>query len=391
MALACIPGGLLMEAVGRKTTHLMTTLPCFIGWLTITYAPDYTALLIGRFLTGLCGGLIAPSTSVYIAETSAPKYRGLLLASVSLAQSLGLLTTHLLGTYLHWKTTAVITCALPAMAVVLLAISPESPAWLAKKGHAEQAETAFYWCRDEGEESKREIVEIINRHSNSPTSNVKLTTELSRRQFLWPLCIIVVFIVCNQWTGVNAMTFYTVTIMRTTLKTIDEYVAMLIIDVIRVGVSLLACIILKKLGRRPLALISGTGTTISLLTLSIFTYLKRDDGLTVVPMTSLVAYIVFVTVGFVPLPWVMMGEVFPLRTRNIGSAITSFMAFSAFFTVVKTSPAMFECLGGDGTFLVYGLVALFGTGFVYFCLPETKDRPLYMIEDRFQNKNSTEN
>lgn len=387
MAFGCILGGFLMENFGRKTTQILTTIPSLIGWLLISFSNNIWTILAGRFLTGLCGGLLGPSTGVYISETSEPKYRGFLLAAISLAMAWGLFLVHFLGTFLDWKITSGISCVLPIFSLVVLVLVPESPSWLAKKGKSEEAEKAFFWCRGKSEEAKKEITEMLQRQKNQSEDT---KTKLFTREFLKPLIVIVVFIVTNQWAGVNALTFYTVSIMRKTLgQGLDEYLAMLIVDLIRVIMSVVTCVIMKKIGRRPLALLSGVGTFSSLFLLSGYTFTSKffptlvDSWYSIIPMASLVAYITFITIGFVPLPWAMMGEIFPLVHRNIGSSISSFMAFAAFFSVVKTSPEMFDTLGTDGTFFIYGMVAFWGTIFNWFFLPETKDKTLNEIEDEF--------
>nr|CAI5868672.1 unnamed protein product [Callosobruchus analis] len=219
--------------------------------------------------------------------------------------------------------------------------------------------------------------------------------ELYMPEFWKPLVIIVVYIVTNQWVGVNAITFYTVAIMKDTIGDgLDEYLAMILVDAVRVVMSVIACILLRNCTRRSLALISGTGTFISLFTLSFFTYISKmypEYSLNWIPVVCLFLYIAAISIGFVPLPWALTGELFPLRLRSTGSSICSFMAFTAFFSVVKTSPGMFRTIGSSGTFLVYGVVALVGTIFVALFLPETKGKPLHEIEDGFKMKHSHSN
>lgn len=230
-----------------------------------------------------------------------------------------------------------------------------------------------------------------NQHSKMDENSLKeRLQELMVPEFLKPLGIITFYIVANQWAGINAITFYSVSVMKETIGSgLNEYVAMLIIDSLRLFMSIIACIMLRRFGRRPLALISGIGTFISLFSLTLYTFLIKlyPQGTSVyIPMTCLVFYILFVTSGFVPLPWAMMGEIFPLKHRSLGSGISSFAAFVAFFSVVKTTPAMFENFGPGGSFFIFGVVALVGTVFVYLFLPETKGRPLHEIEDGFKNK-----
>lgn len=89
MALGSIIGGFFGEKFGRKSTHLNVCVPLMVGWLLIYFANGTKLILIGRFLTGLCCGVLATCTGIFIAETSDPKYRGFLLGGISFAISLG--------------------------------------------------------------------------------------------------------------------------------------------------------------------------------------------------------------------------------------------------------------------------------------------------------------
>lgn len=385
-----------MEQFGRKASHLLTCVPCIAGWIIIYLAYNLELLLVGRFLTGLCVGLLGPSSSVYIGETSHPKYRGFLLAAISLAIALGLLFSHLLGTFFTWTTTALVCVVLPSVSLFLLCVVPESPSWLAKKGRLEEAVDAFHWCRGYSLEAKEELHAMLEKQKQ--TTEEKLTTKqtlamLLQPQFLKPLAIINVFFVTTQFCGVNAITFYSVSIMQDTVGDgLDKYTSMLIIDFIRVLVSLIACILLRRFGRRPLMSISGFGTAISLFILTAFIYssnhVKSLAAYSFIPLSALIGYITFVSLGMVPLPWAMSGEIFPLSLRGFGSGISSSIAFLAFFIVVKTSPMLFSGIGTWGTFLFYGTVAFFGTAALYVFLPETKNKTLQEIEEYFKGKTS---
>ncbi|KAJ8939309.1 hypothetical protein NQ314_011167, partial [Rhamnusium bicolor] len=211
MATGCIFGGILTENLGRRSTHMLTCIPSIIGWLVISFAINTRMILTGRFITGFCVGMLAPATGVYIGETSEPRYRGFLLAGISFAVSLGLFLSHLLGTFLHWQTTAVICSSMPAISLILMLFVPESPFWLAQKGQLVKAEKSFYWCRGSSETAKKELTIILERQ-NLQSQEIERTLlekfrELLVPEFFKPLGIITVYIVANQWAGVNAITF----------------------------------------------------------------------------------------------------------------------------------------------------------------------------------------
>lgn len=393
MAIGCIAGGVLMEKFGRKLAHLILSVPFIIGWILISVADTLTFLLIGRFITGFCVGLLGPIGAVYIGETCAPRYRGILLGAISFAVSLGILIVHVAGTFLHWQQTATICAVFPLLCFSIMIVVPESPAWLLAHGDLVKAREAFVWLRGSGVEATEELTDLIEKQARSKTQSASyswrnLHVEVQKRTFLRPLAVILVFFFVMQFSGVNIVIFYSVSIMRDTLGRdgINGYTATILIDFVRLIMSVLACVLLRKVGRRPLALFSAVGTALSLFGLAAYLYVARMGTAQIVwlPLLFLCLYICFISLGVVPLPWCMTGELFPLAIRGLGSGASAAFNFIVFFVVIQTGPGMFSTVGPEGAFLIYGIIAFFGAIFFYFFLPETKNRTLQQIEDGFK-------
>ncbi|XP_058458314.1 facilitated trehalose transporter Tret1-2 homolog isoform X2 [Malaya genurostris] len=395
MAAGCLLGGLLMEKFGRKTTHLILNISFAVGFCVLSMALTYDMILVGRFITGFSCGLVGPPASVYIAETSHPKYRGILLAGVTFAVSSGILVSHVFGTFFHWKMAALFCSFFMAVSYIFVVLCPESPTWLLSKGKRHEAECAFHWLRGYDAESTKEFNDMAAKYggnndaSASKESPPTLMENVLRKEFIIPLVTLLLFFFTMQFSGVNIVAFYSISLMRTTIgNNINEYLAMLIVDLVRVITSLLACILLRSVGRRPLAMLSGCGTTVSLIGLSIFLYFQTSiqlyQNLSWMSLIFLISYIIFIGIGLFPLPWCMSGEIFPIATRGIGSGLTSSFNFICFFIVIKTGPTLFETVGTNGTFMVYGIISLIGTLLLYMILPETKNRTLQEIEDTFR-------
>lgn len=393
MAPGCLLSGWMMEKFGRKTSHYMVCVPFLLGWILISCAKDLTLMLLGRFFTGLCVGLLGPLGPVYIGETTDPKYRGFFLAAVSLAIAVGILVAHVIGTFMTWQWTATISCLFPIMSVVLLTLVPESPTWLISKGQTEDGVKSFYWLRGFDDTAKVELKGMLDKQKAADSEPVMSWKEkivnLKSPELIKPLFIMIVFFITCQFSGVNAVAFYSIEIVEKAVgKGLDHYLAMLIIDSLRVVMSVVACVICKQYGRRPLCFISGVFTALSMVGLAMYLYWtegKETTNMSWLPLSCLMIYITAISIGLVPLPWIMCGEVFPTRMRGLGSGISSATTFASFFVVVKTAPGMMTNLGEVVTFLIYGIIALVGTLVLYFILPETKGKSLQEIEERFKN------
>ena len=58
MALGCLLAGLMLDRLGRRRSQLLICVPFTAGWVLLALAQDLPAILGGRFLTGLCVGLV---------------------------------------------------------------------------------------------------------------------------------------------------------------------------------------------------------------------------------------------------------------------------------------------------------------------------------------------
>ncbi|XP_017786755.1 PREDICTED: facilitated trehalose transporter Tret1-2 homolog [Nicrophorus vespilloides] len=389
MAAGCIFGGWMMDRFGRKKSNILGTIFLTIGWVFIYQATSVEYIMVGRLITGFFIGTTGPSSTIYIGEICEPRYRGIFLATIALGVALGLFIAHILGTFLAWQVTALIMAACPIAAFIFIIISPESHIWYANRNDYKRAMEAFFWLRGNNEASRHELSIIFESRTKDTKKRSwkELLAECSKPQFYKPLMILSVFFTTVQFAGQNAVVFYSVTIMQKTVTTLDKYAAMLIVDFIRVCISICACVLTKKFKVRPLTIVSGIGTFTSLFGLALFVYLSElypeNKTFSVMPLVMLISYIVCISTGIVPLPWALCGELFAQATKGIGGGISTTINFLTFFAVVKTSPDMFDTLGTAGTFGTYGVFAFTGTVILYFVLPETKNKTLKEIEAHF--------
>lgn len=393
VAPGCWTGGFMAEKLGRKTSVMLLFPVYLVSWLIIGFANNVEVLIAGRLLSGYCVGVLASIYPIYVSETSDPLLRGVLLGAISLTLSFGILACHAMGTWLHWRTTAYICGVLPVICWIVCIYSQESPLWLLGKGKIEEAKRSWLFLR--GEESFEEfsllesarLTEISRKKIEKRSLLHSLRKTWSSRYFLKPLSIVGLYFFIMQFSGTNVMTFYCIEMLADVSGPAYAYLIMLVVDTIRLIFAVLVCVLLKTCRRRIMTFISGFGASITMLSLS--ACLTFDIGKPWSSIILLVTYVGLLTLGLMPLPWMLCGELFSMKHRGLGSGLTSGFGFICFFVVIKMMPFMMEFIKPEGTFAVYGSVALFGTSALYFVLPETKNKTLQEIQIFFDKKSHT--
>ncbi|XP_070160559.1 facilitated trehalose transporter Tret1-2 homolog [Polyergus mexicanus] len=390
VAPGCWTGGFVAERFGRRTSFMLLHPIFCIGWLSIGLANSVQNLIASRLLTGYCIGIHASIFPIYVSETSDPLLRGILLGAIGLTLSIGALACHAMGTWLNWRTTAYICAVLPIISWIINLFSRESPMWLLGKGKIEEAKRSWIFLR--GQHSLEEfsllettrLMEISEKRTRKRSILRSFVKPWSSRYFLKPFGIVCLYFFVMQFAGTNMMLFYCVEMLADISGQAHAYLITLIIDAIRLTFGIIACILLKTCRRRIMTFVSGFGVAITLLFLS--ACLTLDIGRPWIPVILLVTYVALLPLGLTPIPWLLCGELFPRKFRGLGSGLTSGFGFICFFVVIKTMPAMIELIKPEGTFAIYGSVALIGTSALYFVLPETKNKTLQEIQISFNKK-----
>lgn len=87
---------------------------------------------------------------------------------------------------------------------------------------------------------------------------------------------------------------------------------------------------------------------------------KTEPILTWIPVLCIFVFTIASTLGFLVVPWVMIGELYPQRVRGIIGGLTTCSAHMFVFIVVKTYPFLTYLLEQHGTFMLYGIISFLG-------------------------------
>ncbi|XP_029722410.1 facilitated trehalose transporter Tret1 isoform X1 [Aedes albopictus] len=386
-----ILGGPLIEYLGRKNTILATATPFIISWLLIACATHVAMVLVGRALSGFSVGVASLSLPVYLGETVQPEVRGTLGLLPTAFGNIGILLCFVAGKYMDWSGLAFLGAALPIPFLLLMFLIPETPRWYVSRGRDDRARKALQWLRGKKADVDPELKGIIKSHQDAERhASQSAMLDLMKKANLKPLLISLGLMFFQQLSGINAVIFYTVQIFQDAGSTIDENLCTIIVGVVNFIATFIATMLIDRLGRKMLLYISDVAMIITLMTLGGFFYVK-NSGQDVsqvgwLPLAAFVIYVLGFSLGFGPIPWLMMGEILPGKIRGSAASVATAFNWSCTFIVTKTFADIINAIGTHGTFWMFGSICVIGLAFVIFYVPETQGKSLEDIERKMMGR-----
>ncbi|KAM3967504.1 trehalose transporter BmTRET1 [Aphomia sociella] len=379
-----ISGGPLIEYLGRRMAITGTAVPFFLGWMLIANAYNVPMVLVGRALSGICVGVVSLAFPVYLGEVLQPEVRGAFGLLPTAFGNTGILLAYFVGSYLDWSKLAFVGAALPVPFFLLMLLTPETPCWYVTKGRIEEARKALQWLRGKHISIDKEMRDLTRLQAESNLVGGNMYGQLFSRRFMPAILISLGLMVFQQFSGINAVIFYAESIFQMSGSSIDKNLSSIIIGLVNFVSTFIATALIDRLGRKILLYISSTSMIITLITLGSYCYLKVT-GVDVsaygwLPLACLVIYVLGFSIGFGPIPWLMLGEILPSKIRSTAAALATGLNWTCAFIVTKTFHNISVAIHMHGTLWLFAVICLIGLFFVIFFVPETRGKSLEEIE-----------
>ncbi|WOG83354.1 hypothetical protein DCAR_0102529 [Daucus carota subsp. sativus] len=373
--------GAVTDFIGRKGAMRMAAAFSAAGWLVIYLSKGALPLDIGRFLTGYSVGIFCYAVPVYIAEIAPSNIRGALTTLNQLMICIGSSLAFILGTIITWRNLA-LTGLVPCIVLLVgLFFIPESPRWLAKVGLEKEFEVSLHRLRGKNSDITAEAAEIrANVQRLKKLSKAKIS-DLVEAEYIRSVIIAVGLMIFQQFGGINGISFYASDIFVESGLTGNS--GTLTYAVIQVPVTMIGVVLIDKSGRRPLLLVSATGTFFGcFLTGTAFLLEGQNMLLEWVPILAVSGVLIYVatySIGMGAVPWVMMSEIFPLHIKGLGGSMSVLIKWLGAWLVSYTFNFLmsWSC---PGTFFVFAGVSALTLLFVAKLVPETKGKTLEEIQ-----------
>lgn len=207
----------------------------------------------------------------------------------------------------------------------------------------------------------KEIKDLVDNAamSNKPGKKKSKWRELKKPELYKPLSIMITFFAFQQFSGIFVIFVYAAQFSREAGVAIDPLLSAVYIGLTRVLTTLLMGFISDKFGRKPPAVFSGIGMGVSMIGLAVCAVNPLNGtNLDWVPAFLLIFFIFSSTLGFLTLPFAMIAEMYPQKTRGFAAGLTICAGYLMSFINIKAYPSLVESIGNEVIFLFYGIVSL---------------------------------
>ncbi|XP_071542331.1 facilitated trehalose transporter Tret1-like isoform X2 [Panulirus ornatus] len=379
--LGCMLAGLSINNIGRRGTMLVSVLPLMVGWLLIGLAENLAMLICGRLLCGLCTGISSLVVPTYTTEYASKDIRGALGSGFQLFVTVGILYAYVLGTVVEWRLLAAICAALGLIFLLLAAFLKESPNYLLAKGKEKQARKSMQYFRGQTYNIDKEMAELKLFLEESCKAKVSLW-DLTTPYILKPLLITLALMIFQQLAGVNAVIYNIIIIFKDSGINMSEDVSTIIVGIVQVLATAASAFLIDRIGRKFLLSLSSGVMSVSIMALGVFFFEKSQDQewaasyLGWLPLTSLMVFISAFSIGYGPIPWLMMGELFYPSVKEVAGSIATTINWTCVFIITFTFEPLQDALGDYGVYWLFGSFCAINFVFCVTLVPETKGRTL---------------
>ncbi|HEY3729872.1 MAG TPA: MFS transporter, partial [Steroidobacteraceae bacterium] len=191
--------------------------------------------------------------------------------------------------------------------------------------------------------------------------------------------------VFQQFVGINAVLYYAPLMFQNLGASTDSALwQTVIVGLANVIFTVIAILTVDGLGRKPLLIIGGLVMGVAMLTLG---FQFQANAVGTGPLIAAIAYIAGFALSWGPVTWVMLSEMFPNAIKNRAMAIAvaaqwiANLFVSWTFKILIGNSALNAMFNHGLPYWIYGVMSFLAAAFVYFFVPETKQRTLEEIQN----------
>lgn len=382
--------GFSSERFGRKKTLLLFSIPMLLSNIILSFAKNIQIMYLARFLLGLGIGCVFSIIPIYIGEISEAKNRGRLSLVMAISLCTGTLFSYIIAPFIKITTMALIA-TIPSICFLIFGFLflPESPYYLISINDLLTAEQSLRKLRRKMScdifIEISNISKMVHEHKNN---KINLKSLLNDEIVLKTLLITNILFVFQHCSGITGIMGYLQSIFTAAGTKIPSHISAMVISATQSITIIITSNLIDKLGRKVLIYVSVCGICVSHTLLGLYFYLFDHNfnttSISWLPLFSLMLYIVSFTCGMGPVPWTLMGELYPHNVKSILSTITTSLCLMMAFFVQQFFPTLIQLLGMWKLLVIMAFLCCWTIFFVRLYVPETKGKTFQQIQEKLQ-------
>ena len=394
--------GILSDKFGRKFTMILSAILFSTSAIGCAVSVDFNQLVVYRIIGGVGIGVVSIISPLYISELAVAQYRGRLVSLYQLAVTIGFLGAYLVNYQLlgystsnpdivtGWWSLIFVTEVwrgmlgmeiLPALLFfIIIFFIPESPRWLILKGREEKATNILERIYTSSKDALFQLAETKSVLSSESKSEWKLLLQPGiRKAVIIGVCIAML----GQFMGVNAVLYYGPSIFENAgLSGGDSLFYQVLVGLVNTLTTVLALVIIDKIGRKKLVYYGVSGMVISLILIATYFIYGESWGIS----SIFLFYVFCCAVSICAVVFVLLSEMYPTRVRGFAMSIAGFALWIGTYLIGQLTPWMLQNLTPAGTFILFAIMCVPYMLIVWKLVPETTGKSLEEIERHWMKK-----
>lgn len=393
--------GILSDRFGRKFTMILSAILFSTSAIGCAVCVDFNKLVVYRIIGGIGIGVVSIISPLYISEVAVAQFRGRLVSLYQLAVTIGFLGAYLVNyQLLEYSTSNLDVTAewwnlifveevwrgmlgmetLPALLFfIIIFFIPESPRWLILKGREEKATNILERIYVSSKEAMFQLAETKSVISSEVKSEWRF---LLRPSIMKAVIIGVCIALLGQFMGVNAVLYYGPSIFENAgLSGGDSLYYQVLVGLVNTLTTILALIIIDKVGRKKLVYYGVSGMVISLILIA--AYFMYGESWRISSIFLLIFFLFYVfccAVSICAVVFVLLSEMYPTQIRGLAMSIAGFALWIGTYLIGQLTPWMLQNFTPAGTFLLFAIMCVPYMLIVWKLVPETTGKSLEEIE-----------
>lgn len=399
--------GVISDRLGRKKAMLFAAFMFSLSAIGCAICGSFTELVVYRIIGGVGIGVVSIVSPIYISEVAMADRRGALVSLYQLAITIGFLFAYFIN---WWILSVAETAALdpadrfvsdfmnrtmvdeywrgmlgsetiPALLFFfIIFLIPESPRWLIVHGEGAKASSVLqkiYLSPDEA-----------SRQKSITEDSIKGEVKTEWKALLSPGILKAVLIgsaiaILGQFMGVNAVLYYGPEIFKEAgLSSGDALFSQVLVGFVNMGTTVIALLIIDKVGRKNLVYWGVSGMILSLLMIGFYFIFPEQLG-SIFMLVFFLFYVFCCAISICAVVFVLLSEMYPNNVRGIAMSIVGLALWIGTYLIGQLTLwllANVPPFAPAGTFFLFALMCVPYLFIMWKLVPETTGKTLEEIE-----------